>query len=96
MEQTAAPGAESTETTKSVAFIIEFEDHGQDFLRWHLAADGEVLLCAPCQNNIWAGAKVQNPEGLGVGDIVSIDLFGIFDDPVQVLYPLSDFWAVPQ
>ena len=90
MAQTTSPSAESTETTKSVAFIIEFEDHGQDFLRWHLAADGEVLVCEPFQQGVWGQKFVLNPSDLRVGDLVTIDLFG---DPLTIRYPLTDVQA---
>jgi len=32
---------------KDKALTIEFEDHGQDFLEWDLASDGEILASFP-------------------------------------------------
>lgn len=49
---------------------IHFEDHGQDFLRWELDANGKVIGCEPFQFATWRGVKVFQPSLLAVGDLV--------------------------
>ena len=53
-----------------VAAILEFEDHGQDFLRWELDAKGTVIGCEPFQASTWCGLEVFQPGLLAVGDLV--------------------------
>lgn len=43
---------------KKVKYIVEIEDHGQDFLEWHLNKDGVVVDCKPFQAWIWVGNVV--------------------------------------
>ena len=47
---------------RPVAKVIEFEDRGQDFLRWGLDRQGYVRTCEPAQGFAWLGRKVQNPD----------------------------------
>ncbi len=75
----------TTEEMKEIALVLEFEDQGQDFLLWHIAADGEVLVCSPFQAWLWEGRFVHDPSELGVGDLVTITLD---DEPYTVKYPL--------
>ena len=51
-----------------VAAILEFEDHGQDFLRWELDAKGRVIGCGPFQAFSWVGCQVLVFEKLKAGD----------------------------
>lgn len=51
-----------------VAAILEFEDHGQDFLRWELDAKGNVIGCEPFQASQWVGGMVLGFRELKVGD----------------------------
>lgn len=53
-----------------VAAILEFEDHGQDFLRWELDAKGRVIGCGPFQAFAWVGCQVLVFEKLKAGDIL--------------------------
>lgn len=50
---------------------IEFEDHGQDFLRFDLNAANVVVGCTPFQASVWCEAVVLNPD-VGVGEHVRI------------------------
>ncbi|GKT19760.1 hypothetical protein AVHY2522_23665 [Acidovorax sp. SUPP2522] len=50
-----------------VATVVAFEDHGQDFLRWELDANGTVIGCEPFQASIWCGNVVIDHEKLVVG-----------------------------
>lgn len=51
--------------------LIEFEDNGQDFLRWTLRDDAEgytrVIDSQPYQRNVWAGMIVHNADNLVSG-----------------------------
>ena len=65
-------------------YIIHFEDHGQDFLEWHIDKDGYVLDSKPFQRNIWAG-KHTIPDFVMVGDKLPIWL----DGESYVNYPIK-------
>lgn len=51
--------------------LIEFEDNGQDFLRWTLRDDAEgytrVIDSQPYQRDVWAGMIVHNADNLVSG-----------------------------
>ncbi len=53
---------------------VYLEDHGQDFLEWHVK-DGVVVDCRPCQDWFWNGTKVHN-ESIQPGDILIITPVG--------------------
>lgn len=57
---------------KSIVRTIHFEDHHQDFLRWHLDAKDRVVLSEPFQTHIWKGMHVHNARGLKPGDLVDV------------------------
>lgn len=40
--------------------IIEFQDCGQDFLRWYIAKNGEVIDSQPFHSSLWNGTFVDN------------------------------------
>lgn len=50
--------------------IIHFEDHGQDFLRWIVNPEGEVVISEPFQQWIWRG-NIVNLETLCEGKTLS-------------------------
>ena len=53
-------------------FIIEFEDHGQDFLIWKVQVDTAMVVeCTPFQGSVWCGNHVIDVEDLAPGDYVS-------------------------
>jgi hypothetical protein len=52
--------------------IIEFEDHGQDFLRWEIDSLGKIINCWPCQASIWCKYIVMNVRSLEVGGMARI------------------------
>ena len=52
-------------------YIIYFEDHGQDFLEWHINEDGYVIDSKPYQRRIWAG-KFTIPQTAKVGEKLAI------------------------
>jgi len=43
-------------------YIVEFEDDGQDFLKWHIDGRGEVIHCEPFQAFVWNGYMVDVTE----------------------------------
>lgn len=49
--------------------IITFEDHGQDFLTWHIDEDGRIVDCKPFQFSVWSKWTVTN-KGFEVGGFV--------------------------
>lgn len=56
---------------EATATVIEFEDNGQDFLRWTVNTWGVVVDCWPgFQKAIWCGLEVTNLGGLKPGDQV--------------------------
>lgn len=50
---------------RKVAHTLHFEDHGQDFLRWEVDANGVVTDAQPYQAELWAGCTVLNAAGVG-------------------------------
>ena len=52
----------TVEMHPDACLIIEFEDHGQDFLYWQLDADGKVVASMPYQSEIWNGTIVNLKE----------------------------------
>ena len=75
---------------KSVrVFVIHFEDHHQDFLRWYVEVDtGNVIECEPFQSSIWCGNHVVNVEELGEGDFVSF-ISKTNGELVTIKYPVE-------
>lgn len=43
-------------------YVVEFEDDGQDFLKWHIDWRGEVIHCEPFQAFVWNGQMVDVTE----------------------------------
>lgn len=43
-------------------YIVEFEDDGQDFLKWHIDGRGEVIHCEPFQAFVWNGKMLDVTE----------------------------------
>ncbi len=60
-----------TEIEIDTKYIIEFEDFGQDFLKWFIDKDGYVLDSRPFQRKIWAG-KFTIPQTAKVGGKLAI------------------------
>lgn len=54
------------------AYVLEFQDDGQDFLTWYLDKGGEVLHCEPFQSAIWNG-KIVDVSTLGLQYVQLID-----------------------
>lgn len=73
-------------TAKPAVKTIRFQDHGQDFLEWDLAADGQVVDCRPCQAWMWCRARVTNAASLRKGSIVKYSMPGV--DASDIRYPL--------
>ena len=42
----------------SAVTVLEFEDHGQDFLRWYLDENRVVVACRPFQEAFWQGTQM--------------------------------------
>lgn len=53
----AAMTLQEKEIVRTGAATVTFEDHGQDFLTWHIK-DRHVVGCEPFQANIWVGVEV--------------------------------------
>lgn len=69
---------------EETTLVIEFEDHGQDFLKWHLDKHGEVLHSEPFQSFFWNG-KFVNIGLLQVGKKVHL-----INEDRYVNYPLKN------
>jgi hypothetical protein len=70
----------------TVYTTVEFEDHGQDFLRWDIEeATGLVFDSQPFQGGVWCGCLV-NMKALAVGE----RLFYVRDNGrvMSIKYPL--------
>ncbi|PHR91082.1 MAG: hypothetical protein COA69_13600 [Robiginitomaculum sp.] len=52
--------------------IIEFEDTGQDFLKWIVSPTGEVLDCVPFQAWLWCEKKVVATQFNKAGKLVLV------------------------
>ncbi len=59
------------EIKRNTKYIIHFEDHGQDFLKWYLDERGYVLDSQPFQRNVWVG-KSTVPDFVQVGALLPI------------------------
>jgi hypothetical protein len=53
------------EIARSGAATVTFEDHGQDFLTWHIK-DRRVVGCEPCQADIWVGLEITTLPMVGL------------------------------
>lgn len=63
---------------------VNFEDHGQDFLRWHIKAS-RIVGCEPFQASVWCGVEVISiPK---VGGRICIRTAGGAD--IWVKYPVA-------
>lgn len=52
---------------ESTTTFIEFEDNGQDFLRWTVDRNGVVIGSWPFQKRIWVGLEITNLVDLKPG-----------------------------
>lgn len=58
-------------------FQLTFEDHGQDFLRWIVDPDGNVLEAQPFQSDLWTQVQVVGIQAMKPGDTLSfVDPYG--------------------
>ena len=59
---------ENTEYRDSIlatgSATVHFEDHGQDFLRWHIKAS-RIVGCEPFQASVWCGREVLSIPKVG-------------------------------
>lgn len=67
---------------EQTVMVIEFADHGQDFLEWHLDAEGYVIDSA--QGWLWIGRRVFNMAKLKPGGLAVIAKGGEY-----IKYPLT-------
>lgn len=66
-------------------YVVEFEDHGQDFLHWWIDDRGEVLH-SDLQSSVWNGSMV-DLDSLVVGaELVIINRWG---ERATVNYPVA-------
>jgi hypothetical protein len=69
--------------------VLEFQDHGQDFLRWLVDAEtGNVEDCAPFQLHVWGQYRILNPD-LQPGDFVTIQ-HKIDESIMTIKYPVTE------
>jgi hypothetical protein len=64
-------GLSKKEIEFNTKYIIEFEDFGQDFLRWYINEDGYVIDSQPFQRWVWVG-KFTIPQTAKVGEKLAI------------------------
>ncbi len=57
---------QKSEIHPDTCLIIEFEDKGQDFLKWQLNKNGKVIRSTPFQTDVWKNTYV-NLDALKVG-----------------------------
>lgn len=67
--------------------IIQFEDHGQDFLTWEVSKKGKVKSSQPFQTSIWSKYHVTNLADLQPGGLVEICAPG--EEPWNIKYPIE-------
>ena len=67
--------------------IVILEDHGQDFLEWHIRG-GKVFKSKPFQTSFWAGTVVHNKE-IKKNDILEIS-FPDSSEKTYLKYPVED------
>jgi predicted nucleotide-binding protein (sugar kinase/HSP70/actin superfamily) len=60
-----------TEVMIDTKYIIEFEDFGQDFLKWYIDKEGIVLHSEPLQSWVWCG-HFTIPQSAVVGEKLAI------------------------
>lgn len=70
-------------------FRIHFEDHGQDFLTWHVTEEGKVIYCEPMQMWLWSKVEVKNVAGLMVGSLVTYTAPFLSRDGSEIRYPIA-------
>lgn len=73
MARVKAKRAKQKAKKPAIVTILHFADHHQDFLRWHLDANGAVVKSEPFQTRIWKGTRVTNHKALKRGSLVWID-----------------------
>lgn len=66
--------------------IIEFEDHGQDFLKWEIDEAAIVIDSKPFQFGIWGGCQVLNKDELEVDGYVELKTPC---GKIQIKYPIN-------
>lgn len=69
MNEKEKQSAISDQLTDEELIVIEFEDHGQDFITWVVDRYGKVVDCQPFQYWIWTKKEVLM-ETLQVGQLV--------------------------
>lgn len=67
--------------------LIQFEDHGQDFLWWVVDEAGKVIDCGPFQGFVWLGFTVTNLHLVKPGVLVLCSRHGEFVSVVR--YPAA-------
>lgn len=80
-------------------YIVEFEDHGQDFLKWWLDERGEVLHSDPYQSSVWNGTIVtlaSLKKGAGQPNIGGYLHYGHDENgaPLMIKYPIKSVTEV--
>ena len=71
------------EIPTNTKYIIEFEDHGQDFLKWYIDKNGYVLDSRPFQKGVWIGILTR-PQNAEVGHELHIWNHG----EGHIIYPI--------
>lgn len=80
-----------------MAFSVEFEDHGQDFI-WFDIKGGWVIGCYPFQSSVWEGRLVVNSSLPKVGGCIEITARerkkGELPDLMTIKYPIKQVRAL--
>ena len=89
--QCAMLTATEKEVARSGAATVTFEDHGQDFLTWHIR-DRRVVGCEPFQSDLWVGMEITTLPmiGLRMGVRSSDGVERFIKYPIQKVEPLRD------
>lgn len=67
--------------------VLNFEDHGQDFLTWHVDQKGNIIKCEPFQFSIWSQWTLTTKE-FKAGGKVTIQKA---DETLTIKYPIESF-----
>jgi hypothetical protein len=92
MKQLAMQCAMLTPTEKEIArsgaATVTFEDHGQDFLTWHIK-DRHVVGCEPFQADLWVGLEITTLPmvGLRMGVRLSNGVESFIKYPIKNVEP---------
>jgi len=75
-------------------YIVYFEDHGQDFLKWTVCSEtGIIEDCQPFQGSVWVGKKVIANGNMVIGGTLSIQYV---PSNLEIKYPIMDIKEIDE